>query len=146
MIVNRFDGEYHFLSNFYRSPLVLDGLFYDTVEHAYQAAKATDPEWAHIIRTAETPGKAKRLGKRCPCRGDWEAYKYLVMDACLEAKFSDDVLRQRLLATGDAVLIEGNTWGDTYWGVCDGKGKNMLGRLLMQTRKRAYNGSSTTAN
>ena len=54
---------------------------------------------------------------------------------CLVSKFKlDKVLRFKLLDTYPAELIEGNTWGDTYWGVCNGAGKNMLGKLLMKLR------------
>jgi len=56
------------------------------------------------------------------------------MKSCLQEKFSDPLLRKKLLATGNATLIEGNTWGDTYWGVCKGKGQNKLGKLLMELR------------
>jgi len=72
-------------------------------------------------------------------RPDWEAVKDDIMYRCVLAKFEDPILRQRLLDTGDQELIEGNTWGDTYWGVCKGKGRNMLGKTLMAVRKY-YNG------
>jgi ribA/ribD-fused uncharacterized protein len=120
-------GNHLFLSNFYRHGW--------TVEHHYQAAKTDDPQWAARILGARTPGAAKRLGRQCPMRREWEAEKDTVMLALLRLKFSDEKLAKQLLATGDTELVEGNTWGDRYWGVCDGKGKNMLGNLLMEVRE-----------
>ena len=52
----------------------------------------------------------------------------------LAQKFSDPVLRKRLAATAPLDLIEGNTWGDRFWGVYEGEGENWLGRLLMEIR------------
>ena len=69
-------------------------------------------------------------------RADWEDKKDKIMYDILEAKFSNKRLAQKLLATGNAKLVEGNTWGDTYWGACRGQGKNKLGKLLMKVRKK----------
>lgn len=121
-------GGHTFLSNFY----VFQGV---TVEHHYQAAKTDDPVWAAKILGARTPGEAKRLGRKCPIRPTWEREKVTVMLVLLRQKFSHPELAQRLLATGDVKLIEGNTWGDTFWGKVNGKGKNYLGKLLMQVRE-----------
>lgn len=64
-----------------------------------------------------------------------------VMLQLLRQKFlGDEELRRKLLRTGDAMLVEGNYWGDTYWGVCFGSGKNMLGKLLMQVREELRKG------
>lgn len=122
------NGVHLFLSNFYQH-----GNW--TVEHHYQAAKTDDPEWAAKILNAPTPGQAKRLGRKAPMRPTWESEKVAVMLALLRVKFLWPDLEQALLATGDAVLIEGNTWNDTFWGVCNGRGQNHLGRLLMQVRE-----------
>ena len=64
MKIERFKGDYNFLSNFYDSIIVIDGLEYRTVEHAFQAAKTDDPEWKENIRNARTPGESKRLGRK----------------------------------------------------------------------------------
>lgn len=120
-------GDYSFLSNFYEH----NGW---TVEHHYQAAKTTDPAWAARIFAAPTPGQAKKLGRRAPMRFTWENEKVAVMRALLHLKFTDPELSARLVATGGAQLVEGNWWGDTFWGVCKGVGTNMLGRLLMEVR------------
>lgn len=102
-------------------------------EAAFQAMKTQDIA-EQLQFTLLTPQEAKRLGRRIKLRPDWEQVKDGVMEAVLRAKFSDLELRNRLLATGDVELVEGNTHGDTYWGVCDGKGRNMLGKLLMKLR------------
>lgn len=86
------------------------------------------------IAALPTPLAAKRTGRVVLLRADWEEVKVEVMRAVLKAKFSDPELADALLATNDAELIEGNWWGDKFWGVCRGVGKNKLGQLLMQLR------------
>ena len=81
------------------------------------------------------PVKIKRFGKTIKLRLDWEEVKVQIMLGLLRQKFKKgSSLGNRLLATGNQKLIEGNTWGDTFWGVCQGKGLNVLGKLLMQVR------------
>ena len=138
--IRTFVGEYSFLSNFYDSAVTIDGKHFSTSEHAFQAYKTLDGEWFENIRTARSAGVAKRLGREAPLRKDWENIKDEIMLKCLRAKFGNPELKQMLLDTGDAQLVEGNDWHDGYWGVCrcskhGGKGKNMLGRLLMQVRQ-----------
>jgi ribA/ribD-fused uncharacterized protein len=138
--ITAFHGPHGFLSNFFASPVVLDGQTYPTVEHAFQAAKTFDPEQRQLIRDAPAPATAKRLGRgrQVDLRADWEQVKYGLMHSLLQQKFANPELRQALLDTGDAELIEGNTWGDRTWGrvLVKGKwiGKNQLGELLMQVR------------
>ena len=112
-MVNEFRGRYRFLSNFWRTQ-VLD---FPTLEHAYQAAKCACPEDVERIRSAKTPGEAKALGKRVEQRTDFQSVKLGVMRSLLMEKFRHPVLRKALLATGDEHLVEGNRWGDTFWGV-----------------------------
>ena len=138
-IIRRFDGAYAFLSNFYPSTITIDGLTYPTVEHAFQAAKSAEVWRREEVRLAKTPGMAKRTGRALPLRADWEFVKIGVMRICLFEKFLDNPLRQMLLDTGDAVLVEGNTWHDNQWGECKcGRctppGRNLLGRLLTELR------------
>ncbi len=125
-----FRGEAFFLSNFF---VEKDGL---TGEHRFQVAKALTPEWQRRILDAPTPAKAKYHGRSVPLRPDWEDVKLGVMRLIVATKFTDPDLRRLLLATGDAELIEANTWGDRTWGVDEktGDGQNLLGRLLMETR------------
>lgn len=140
-VIDSFSGEHRFLSNFYLSRVALDGVDYPTVEHAYQAAKTMDKSKRNIIRQAETPGKAKRLGSSplLQIRDDWEFVRVDVMRYLIEQKFSHTDPHHHdlccwLTDTGDALLIEGNAWGDTFWGVCNMVGQNWLGRILMERR------------
>ncbi len=137
-VINSFQGEYFFLSNFFYSPFEYDGEIYSTVEHAFQAAKTFDSEQRQSIRQADSPAQAKYLGRAVPLRPDWEQVKFDIMLALLKQKFAQTDLRQKLLNTGDSDLIEGNTWGDKVWGCILYKGQwigqNNLGKLLMKVR------------
>lgn len=138
MAITSFSGKYAFLSNFYPCPIEFEGAPYPTVEHAFQAAKTTDPHARRLIAGMATPGRAKYAGRRLPIRPDWDAVKIDVMRTCLAAKFSRADLREKLQATAPADLVEGNTWGDRFWGQCPvGTGENWLGRLLMEIRDGA---------
>jgi len=123
-----------FLSNFYPAVIIYDGITYPTVEHAYQASKTLNMSVRRDISQLPTPGGAKRAGRRLILRPGWDDMKIGVMDIILHRKFEIPHLRQSLLDTGNAYLIEGNTWGDTYWGVCNERGQNHLGKLLMKIR------------
>lgn len=145
VLIDKFDGEYAFLSNYYPSKIVYDvddgyTMYAKTVEHGFHAAKTLSMEEELDILAANTPGQAKRLGRKCTLRPDWENVKDDVMRTLLRKKFAIPELRDKLLATGDAKLIEGTTWHDNYWGVCScekcgGRGKNRLGELLMEIRE-----------
>jgi ribA/ribD-fused uncharacterized protein len=134
-IIN-FSGEHAFLSNFYEWSFEWSGDTWKTGEHAFQAAKAAEPIDYFKIRDCDTPGKAKRLGRHCKLREGWDGVKLDVMESVVKAKFSVPELRDRLLATGNATLIEGNTWGDNYWGADAAtlRGENHLGLILMKVR------------
>jgi ribA/ribD-fused uncharacterized protein len=136
-VIDSFGEKHSFLSNFFRHK---DKIFYDyeywvTAEHAYQAAKSFNPKDKAAIFGCKTPGDAKRRGKRVKMRIGWGQSKRGVMLEIIRAKFKNPQLRGLLLATGDAELIEGNTHGDKYWGVCGGEGENHLGQILMQVRE-----------
>lgn len=126
-----FRGDYRFLSNFYVEP---DGTH---VEGEYQAAKCRSAKIAAKF-TGLSPREAKILGRSINVREDWDRVKPWVMSMFVRKKFLDhDELAERLLATGDAELVEGNRWGDDFWGVTDrglGVGRNELGKILMQVR------------
>lgn len=130
-MISSFRGKYRFLSNFYPSGT-------STLEHLYQAAKTFDPSECQAILSACTPGEAKRLGRKVQYhRADWKSAKVGIMTDLVWEKFLDPTLRELLLSTGDEELIEGNTWGDTFWGVDmrTGEGLNHLGKILMETRR-----------
>ena len=134
--IRHFQDEFYFLSNFYPSEVVLEGKAYPTVEHAFQAAKTRDPEERKRIRKAGTPGKAKQLGHRVTLRKDWEKVKIGIMEALVRDKFSrHPELGAQLLITDKRKIIEENNWNDTFWGECNGKGHNHLGKILMRIRE-----------
>ena len=135
-VIEQFDGEHRFLSNFFPAAIVYGRIEYPTVEHAFQAAKTDDRASKLTVAAAPSPGAAKRIGRKVPLRADWEEVKTDIMRTLVRLKFSThQELRERLLATGETELIEGNTWNDTFWGVCKGKGRNWLGKILMEVRK-----------
>ena len=129
-----FSGDRFFLSNFYPHPFLFNGATYATAEHAFQAAKCVDVGEAVRVRQAPSPASAKQIGRRVQLRADWNEVRVDVMRSVLAAKFSDPDLRTRLIATGEAELVEENTWGDRFWGRSRGVGRNMLGQLLMELR------------
>jgi hypothetical protein len=154
MEIGRFWGDYRFLSNFYIEP---DG---SCVEREYQVAKTLDDASRDYILNVydtddltirlkkakfgeprkwlryTTPGEAKRRGNGVTLRPDWEKLKIPLMLDLVRKKFSDHPhLAELLLATGDAELVEGNDWGDVFWGVCRKRGRNELGKILMQVRE-----------
>lgn len=133
--IDRFDNEHEFLSNFYPAKIVYEGIEYSTTEHAFQAVKSLDQGERIKIRNAKTAGIAKRMGKKVNLRNDWESTKIGVMLDVLRLKFAIPELRQALLNTGNAILIEGNHHGDVFWGTANGRGKNNLGKLLMKVRE-----------
>ena len=137
-MINRFDEDYRFLSNFWLTPIVFERETYPSTEHAYQAAKTLDKEARMAIRGLNSPGKAKRAGMKVALRPDWESIKNDIMLNLIREKFKNPELKQKLIDTKDEELVEGNTWGDMYWGMVekDGQwvGENMLGKMLMQVR------------
>lgn len=136
--IGHFADDFAFLSNFYESPITHEGIFYDTVEHFYQAQKTLDRGERKKVATARSPGAAKRMGKKLKLRKDWESVKVEIMRQGLKRKFTrNSLLGNMLVATHPAKLEEGNWWGDHFWGV-DHKtrtGQNWLGRLLMERRE-----------
>ena len=141
--ITSFAGEYSFLSNFYPCAIALDSDDYPTVEHAFQAAKTDDSDQRRSIRDDESPVTAKHRGKRVTLRPGWDHLCFGIMETLVRQKFTrHSALREKLLATGDAELIEGNTWNDRVWGVYEGRGENRLGKILMKVRAELRSGDS----
>jgi ribA/ribD-fused uncharacterized protein len=138
--IDSFKGEYRWLSNFYLAEVVLDGFVYPSSEHAYQAAKTLNLEERRAILSMSV-SEAKKAGRKVTLRSDWEDIKLDVMLRLLRQKFAHPELRSKLVATGDAELVEGNWWNDTFWGVCRGVGQNNLGKLLMVVREECRQAS-----
>jgi len=138
--VIRFYGvndEHGAFSNFARYPIRLGGKLWPTSEHYFQAQKFEDARDREEVRKASTPMLAAQLGRdrKRKLRRDWETVKVGIMRQAVEAKFRQhDELRDMLLATGDAKLVE-TTDNDAFWGDGgDGSGRNELGRILMAVR------------
>lgn len=132
--IRSFRGKYFFLSNFYEAPLRFHTIWYESSEAAFQAQKTMDTRIQYAMSKMK-PGAAKKLGQVVPLREDWSQIKDAVMWQILIQKFYFNVpLVEMLCDTGTAQLIEGNKWGDKYWGVCGGVGENRLGYMLMQIR------------
>lgn len=147
MTIDQFKGPYAFLSNFYPSPVVIQGITYPTAEHAFQAGKTTVVIMAEAIAKQPTPAQAKAAGRALILREDWEQRKDDWMAKVLYEKFRQHPdLLTKLQATGDQILIEGNTWHDQIWGNCtcprhrNTPGDNQLGHLLMKTRAELAGG------
>lgn len=134
--ITSFTGDYRFLSNFYPCSIVYGGMHFTSLEHAYQASKTLVEEEKKAIQRAKSPGEAKRLGRKVTLNPEFNSdfHRVSVMLDLLYRKFQNPDLREKLLGTGNAELIEGNNWKDMFWGVYNGEGKNHLGRSLMQVR------------
>jgi len=145
-MINKFDGEYRWLSNFWPAEVLLDGVGYGSVEHAYQAAKSLDPIYRAKLQAlpADAAKMAKRIGHSAKLRPDWDTVRFVVMQNLLEQKFARGTeLAVKLADTGDNELIEGNWWHDVVWGKCTctrkghvNEGDNRLGLMLMDIRSR----------
>lgn len=132
--INSFRGDYFFLSNFYECPVTYQGITYPNNETAFQAQKCiNDSDKTKFMSL--NPSAAKKLGRRVALRKDWESVKFSIMKDLVKAKFTQNPdLAKKLLATDNAHLEEGNTWGDRIWGTVNGTGANKLGIILMQVR------------
>ena len=140
-MITKFDGSEHaFLSNFFPCPTPFGTLTFPTVEHAYQAAKTANFAERFTIKYLPSPGAAKRFGRQFELRPNWDAIKVPIMRSLLRQKFRPETdLARRLLETHTEVLVEGNNWGDRFFGMVQNsegawEGENWLGKLLMEIR------------
>lgn len=136
--IDWFREDYYFLSNFYPAKMTFEGIPYESSEGAYQAqklAKASERvQFSHLCSD-----EAKRLGQVIEIRPDWEEVKRDIMEQIVKEKFiQNPILAHKLMETGELPLMEGNHWGDVYWGI-DSKtreGENHLGKILMALREQ----------
>lgn len=144
--ITEFQGKYRFLSNFYVSsqPISVANLEFMSAEHLYQALKTLSATEAAVVMICKTPGAAKRAGQMVTVRDDWENVKLKAMVSTVSRKFLfDPPLLRALIGTGNARLVEGNTWHDNFWGNCactdcaEIAGENHLGKVLMHVRDYA---------
>ena len=140
--IESFTGENRFLSNFWPAQVKFDGEMYPSTEQAYKAAKTLNKEARDKIRgfipnKRELEEQIREVLDDAIIRPDWtDDMRLQVMESLLNQKFDgrDSDIQKKLLDTGDIELMEGNTWGDTFFGVCNGVGENHLGRILMRVR------------
>lgn len=134
--IKGFFDNYRFLSNFEPCDVLFDGIIYPSSENAYQAAKSLDTEVRKkFVDISST--ESKKLGKIVEIRTDWNNIKLDIMYSIVFDKFTrNSKLGDQLIETGDKYLEETNYWKDTFWGVCNGVGKNWLGRILMDVRQQ----------
>ena len=145
MIIEKFEGRWRFLSNFYECDIEHQGIRYPSVEHFYVSMKCNNEQmingkhytigdFREMIANTSSPGLVKKIGQKIKVRSDWDNKKLEFMNWAIREKFKDINLAELLVQTEDIDLIESNTWNDTFWGVCNGKGKNHLGKILMKVR------------
>lgn len=131
--------EYGEFSNFAGYPIKIGKRNWPTSEHYFQAMKFKDKSEQEKIRKSKSPMLAARMGRdrKRALRKDWESVKDQVMREAVMAKFTQhEELRELLLSTGQAKIVE-HTTNDSYWGDGgNGKGKNRLGQILMEVRDR----------
>ena len=144
-MIEKFEGRWRFLSNFYPVEIEHQGIKYPSVEHFYVAMKCNNEQmlqgrhytigdFREMIARVPSPGMVKKIGQKMQVRKDWNEKKLEFMNWGVREKFKNEELKELLLSTEDMTLIEGNVWQDTFWGVCNGKGQNHLGRILMKVR------------
>jgi N-glycosidase YbiA len=135
---------YGCFSNFSPHGIIMQDIFWSTVEHYYQAQKfvgTSDAMIIPLIHSAETPELAAALGRDCTrqVRLDWEEVKTQVMrEAVLKKFLTHTDIREILLTTGDNLIVE-NSPTDYFWGCgVDKTGHNHLGRILMSVREEIH--------
>ena len=129
-----FFKEHRYLSNFEPVEIEYKGVKFPTTEHAYQAMKVENEHFWRYVASDPDPMLAKKIGGACILRSDWEKIKDQIMYEVNVLKFQDLILRAKLIKTGGAELIEVNWWKDRHFGMCEGRGENVLGKILMRIR------------
>jgi N-glycosidase YbiA len=138
MAIDRFVEDHHFLSESFLllgAPMNYDGRLWITVRHLFNALRTDNKIMRDAIRQSNSLEEVDKLGRSVEPRPNWGGIMLDVRRMCHKLKFSSPKMRARLLATGDESLINGNTTGDRYWGVCDGRGENHDGKILMRLRE-----------
>lgn len=134
--IDSFSGPYAFLSNFWTCPVKFEGELWLSVEHAYVAAKNPGASYRAAIKAEPKPGRVKALGRRADLIPGWDEKKVGIMRELVLDKFIRNLpLRKMLIETESLYLIEGNNWGDRFWGQVGEDGLNWLGVILMETRE-----------
>lgn len=132
--IRAFTGRHAFLANPYAVDFTHAETAWRSATHAIEAARAATAAHADWVRAAASPADARARGRAIIPRPDWHRVRDDAVTRILRSKFAVPDLRDALLATGEAALVHGNPWRDTYWGVSGGRGRNRLGDILMQIR------------
>lgn len=134
--IRGFQGEHRWLSNFPKVPVIVGGMKFESPECAYQAFKCRFfVDVAQFLGDVPS-GHAKRLGRKIAVRKDWLDVRDHAMATVRLAKYANPEQMEKLRSTAGHLIVEDNTWKDTYWGVCDGVGENRLGKIDMAIRDR----------
>ncbi len=136
-MIEKFRGQYSFLSNFYSAPIEYEGLKFSCTECAFMYHKTDNEKIRSLILDTQDPKEAKRLCKPHP-RKNWDKIKLDIMEDLIKCKFTqNEHLKKKLLETGDQEIQEGNWWKDTFWGVDENTkiGENNLGKIIMKIRE-----------
>lgn len=145
-----FRGQWDFLSNMHETPCEYAGRIFPSSEHLYQWLKIPDTPaakwWKDRIFDAPHGKVAKKLAANpnCPCKSkksgeEWEQFRLNAMEIALRSKFKNPEMRRRLAESSEVALVEHNVWGDVFWGVSRGMGRNLLGGMLMRLRAEFQN-------
>lgn len=136
-MIREFKNEFRWLSNFYPVKIILDGVQFQSIEHAYMSQKSDDIKWKNFCSNYNSKaGDVKKQSRTIKLKSNWDEIKLEVMKECIRQKFSQEPFRTKLLKTGNEHIQEGNMWNDKFWGVClkTNKGENNLGKLIMDIR------------
>ena len=137
-MIKEFQGKYRWLSNFAPVNIILSGIQYRSVEHAYMSEKSDELWWKYFCRDTIKPGDVKRKSKDIKLFDDWYDKRVGVMAMCIEQKYNIEPYKTNLINTGNLLIQEGNYWNDKFWGVClkTNEGLNVLGKLIMSKREQ----------
>ncbi len=150
-MIDKFEGRWRFLSNFYPCKIEHKGITYPSVEHYYVAMKVTEmqlldgryytaADFREMIAKIPSPADIKKIGQRIKVRKDWDEKKLDFMNWAVKEKFKDETLAEMMMLTDGYDLAEGNYWHDNFWGSCicqkcRNSGQNNLGKILMKVRE-----------
>jgi ribA/ribD-fused uncharacterized protein len=139
---------YIYFSPYTSHSLEIDGVFYPTVEHAYQCARYTDPKIIEEIRTAPSPLKAWEVSSKYKSvqipEFKKDEYKLEVMKKLMTLKaLQHEDVRKALVDSGEMKIVKHIVTyppGDGFWDDGeDGKGLNHTGRMWMEIREELKN-------
>lgn len=141
-MIKEFRNEYAWLSNFTPVKIIIQGIEFNSVEHAYMSRKSDDEGWVEFCANTKSAAEVKKASHKIKLKEGWNKIKFDIMYQYLEQKFNQEPFKTKLIETGNTHIMEGNWWNDTYWGVCLKKnaGENTLGKLIMFIRQDLING------